>query len=562
MSTFKIESDGVAKWIAMEPSIVDRSAISARCTIDFLSRALGHLGHIEVVSAAINSSGQFGASVPAAMFPIPMPNPLIIDNLPEYCDITIARRGAGKHVTTITIWVPLVWNERFLGTLGGGNRTESVFGMPETMRTLCIQTALRNGFATAKTDGANRSERMVDWGFDEEAGVIDWELTENWIHRSTHEMTVIGKAVTTAIHGRPPRYSYAAGCSGGGRQAIVEAQRYPNDYDGIWACDPAINWNKFCLAGLWPAVVMKDITVLAPAKFEAFRSAAIAACDGIDGLRDGIIGAFDPCNFDARTIVGQNTDAGVITEADAQAMNMIWEGPRRANGDLLWYGIGVGNESWGNNWSGGGLCMVKDVGGQLEPEPFFISTAYAQAWVAKDPKWDWRTLTIASFEDFFDRGVKDMAIAESDNPDLSQFGKKGGKLLITHGGCDQVIPVAGSIDYYRRVIARLGSEDSTRQFARLFVSEGDGHGANRDPGPGITVSEAMTALMKWVEMGEAPDVILARTLDIVSGKTSATRPVFAYPMVPQYRGDGDGCNAESFVGVHYETRAGLAERGH
>jgi hypothetical protein len=385
-------------------------------------------------------------------------------------------------------------------------------------------------------------------------------LTENWIHRSTHEMTVVGKAIAEAIHGRPPRFSYVAGCSGGGRQAMVEAQLYPQDYDGIWASDPAINWNAFCVAGLWPPVVMKDVSVLAPAKFEAFRTAAIEAADGIDGLRDGIIGAFDPCDFDAHALVGQATPAGPITEADARAMTMIWDGPRRRNGDFLWHGLGRGNESWGNNWASTGNCMTKEVDGKLEPEPFFISTAYVAAWLVKDRTWDWRKLTLDNFEELFDQSITEMAWGESSNPDLSGLRASGGKLMISHGACDNVIPCMGSVDYYRRVIELTGSEEATRQFARLYISEGDGHGASRDPGPGLTVADGMSALMQWVEAGEAPDAVICRVVDIPTGKIKATRPTYAYPMVPQYRGEGDGNDAASFAPVQMADRAKLARQ--
>lgn len=558
MTDIKIASDGVARWVSFDREPVDLAAIEARCTPEFLTQAVGRLGEIEIVSACVNTSGQHATVLPSISFSIPMPDPIVVSDLPPFCDVVVNARGAGGHIATITIWVPMNWNGRFLGTLGGGNRTDSMFGMPETMRTLCMPTALRNGFATAKTDGANKSDRHVDWALDPETGAVDWDLTENWIHRSTHEMTVIGKAVTAAIHGRAPKFSYAAGCSGGGRQAIVEAQRYPGDYDGVWSSDPAINWTRFLLAGLWPALVMKEIAVLPPAKFRAFRSAAIEACDGIDGLCDGIIGAFDPCHFDARRIVGRTTEAGAITERDAEAMNMIWQGPRTHDGRFLWHGLGVGNESWGDNRSRVGLCMVAEVAGNLQPAPFDMVIGYIRGWLAKDLDWDWKTLPFDEYEWLFERSVQEMARAASDDPDLAGLRASGGKLMITHGSCDPVIPYMGSVDYYRRIVEVIGSEEATRSFARLFISEGDGHGACRDPGPGLTVADGMAALMRWVELGEAPDEITGRALDVMTGEVSATRPIYPYPYVPQYRGEGDADAATSFRPVHFSERAELS----
>jgi len=149
----------------------------------------------------------------------------------------------------------------------------------------------------------------------------------------------------------------------------------------------------------------------------------------------------------------------------------------------------------------------------------------------------------------------DLAHVEADDPDLSRFRDAGGKLILTHAANDQLILVDGSIGYYRRVIDVIGGEKATKEFARFFVSEGDGHCLCLHPGPGILAADAMAALMRWVEQGIAPDEILAKEIDVMSGDVLATRPVYAYPMVPQYRGKGDAKDAASFRPVH------LSERG-
>jgi hypothetical protein len=554
--TITIAPHGIALWVQIDTQADTASEIEKRCDREFLQQAIGQLGEIEVIAASVVTSGRYEAPPLAYDLPgVQLPDRIIVDDLPPFCDIQVKLRGAGGHVAKITIWVPLSWNGRFLGTVGGGNRTDSVFGFPEILRTMTLPTALRNGFSTSMTDGANRKRRFADWGLIEGTDEIDWELTRNWVYRSTHDMTVIAKAVTKAIHGAAPRYSYVAGCSGGGRQALMEAQRYPEDYDGIWASDPAINWTKFIPAELWPALVMKEYgAALAPAKFEAFRAAAIEACDGVDGLRDGIIGAFDPCAFDARLLIGHPTDAGVISEVDANVMNRIWEGPRTRSGSFLWYGLRPGTESWGSNPFGAALCLTKEVGGQLEAQPFEIATAYFRAWLVKNLHWDWRTLTFEVYEMLFERSVRELSDLATDDPNLSAFRGRGGKLIISHGGNDQVIPAAGSVDYYRRVIEAIGSEENTKSFARLFITEGDGHGTGLNPRPGLMMSDAMTALMMWVEKGVAPDEIIAKTVDAATGAIAATRPVYAYPMVPSYRGEGNPNDASSFAPVHLSER--------
>lgn len=556
-----IAPKGLARWVEMDEQAVTDRSVEARCTRDFLQKAIGHLGDVEVVSASVVTSGQFEEPpLPYDLPGISLPARVVVENLPHFCDVLVQLRGAGGHVAKITVWVPLRWNGRFLGTAGGGNRTNVPLGLPEFLRNVTLPVALRNGFAAAMTDGGNRDRRHSEWGLIDATRQLDWELIQNWVHRSTHEMTIIGKAVTEAIHCAPPKYSYIAGCSGGGRQALMEAQRYPEDYDGIWASDPAINWTKFIPSEMWPALVMKHGVMLPPAKLDAFRAAAIEAGDGVDGLRDGIIGAFDPCDFDAKKLIGHATAAGIITAADAETMAKIWEGPRTRSGDFLWYGLRPASESWGNNFAGTGLCLTREVGGRLEPQPFDISSAYFRAWLVRDPKWDWRTLTFEQFETLFERSVRELSDLATDDPDLAAFRSRGGKLIISHGANDEVIPASGSVDYYRRVIERMGSEEVTKSFARLFITEGDGHGTWRDPGPGLTIANAMAALMKWVEEGEAPDEIMAETIDLGTGSTVATRPVYAYPMVPSYRGAGDPNDASSFVPAHLSERTTMLSR--
>jgi feruloyl esterase len=181
--------------------------------------------------------------------------------------------------------------------------------------------------------------------------------------------------------------------------------------------------------------------------------------------------------------------------------------------------------------------------------PFDIALGYLKAWIAQDPDWDWRTLTFAEYEAMFRRSVEAFSAIAADDSDLSQFRDCGGKIIISHGSCDQVIPAAGTIDYYDRVIEAMGSLEETRSFARMLICDGDGHGVCLDPGPGLTVADALVALMKWVEEGDAPEQIVGKTYDMASHAVKATRPVYAYPMVTRYSGSGDPAAASSYVPV-------------
>jgi Tannase and feruloyl esterase len=300
-----IEPTGMARWVQMaaraEAAPGDRDR-----TLQAIETALKKLGEAKVALCELVTAGEISPSeFNGTMPPSGLANEVKITDLPHFWRIEIDYKRESSHFARIKVWVPVNWNGRFLGVLGGGMHLSLPLGMPEWIRSISLPIAIRNGFAAAETDGGIVDERPAEWGLNVETREIDWDLTTNWVHRGTHEMTVVGKAVTEAVTGSPPAYSYAAGCSGGGRQALVEAQRYPGDYDGIWASDPAIHFCQFIIAGMWPPLVMKEVNnVVAPEKFEAFRKAAIDACDGIDGIRDGLLGAFDDCDFDARSIIG------------------------------------------------------------------------------------------------------------------------------------------------------------------------------------------------------------------------------------------------------------------
>lgn len=554
-----ISPKGNAHWVDFDAVPLSQDAIETRCTEAFIQQALAEVndvGDAKVAAVTLHTAGTYEIFPPEYEMPgLPMPV-VNFPDMPAFCEVIIHLRETPNHVSHVTVCVPLAWNERFLGTFGGGNRVTIWHALPDFIRNVSAITALRNGFATARTDGAIRDKRWASWGLKPGTSEVDWELTENWAHRSTHAMTVLGKAVTQAIHGRGPLFSYGAGASGGGRQAVVEAQRYPNDYDGIWSGDPAINWTKLNLASVWPALLMKEYGVALPSeKLRAFREAAIAACDGVgDGLRDGIIGVFDPCDYDAHALIGQSTDAGVITAIDAEVMNKIWEGPRASDGRFLWYGMRRGTESWADNYMGTGVAMTQSTDRGRQPVPFPIGEDYMRAWLIRDPEWKWEDINLAEYERMFEAVSGDLAHMEANDPDLSGFRDAGGKLILTHAGNDQLISVDSSIDYYRSVLDVMRGEGATKKFFRLFVGEGDGHCLCNNPGAGILPADAMAALMRWVEEGVAPDEILATEIDLASGERLASRPTYAYPMVPHYRGDGDPKNAASFRPVHFSER--------
>jgi pimeloyl-ACP methyl ester carboxylesterase len=348
-------------------------------------------------------------------------------------------------------------------------------------------------------------------------------------------MTVVGKALTKTFYGKAPRYCYFVGGSTGGRQGLMEAQRFPDDYDGIISACPAINWHRFVPASLWPEVVMLSMSnFVSKGKLDAATAAAIAACDGNDGVKDGVIDDPFRCSYDPQALVGGKVGNDTFTAADAEVIRKIWQGPRAQDGGFMWYGLERGADM--SAYAGTG-------GSPLKGKPFSIALEYWVYYLAQKTNWDWGTLTYAAFEQLWTKSVEEYgAVLGTDNPDLTRFRDRGGKLVIYHGLADQLIPAAGTIDYYKRVQQRIG-EKKTGEFARLFLAPGVDHGFHGAGGAPIGFNEA---IVRWVEGGKAPEKVIAEKRD-ERGKVIRTRPLFPFPQVAKFKGSGSTDEAASFV---------------
>jgi Tannase and feruloyl esterase len=352
--------------------------------------------------------------------------------------------------------------------------------------------------------------------------------------------------VTAAYYGNAPGYAYWNGCSTGGRQGLSEAQRYPNDYDGILSAAPAINWQKFIPAELWPELVMLQSGDFLPqCKFAAFQAAAINACDTVgDGVVDGVIGDPFACSFNPSSLVGTSTACGTITAQDAAVVAKIIQGARTTSGEFLWFGL-----TWGTSFSG--LANTTTSGGTTVGAPFPIALAHLGTWVQQNPPvslggtWDWQTLTPDQYDQLFQQSVEMYTdVIGTDNPDLTAFKKSRGKLIIWHGLADQLIFPQGSINYYNRVQDVIGGRGETIDFARLFLAPGVAHCAG---GPGAQPDNPLDQLVDWVEHGKDPTVLNGVIRDPSTGAVIATRPICMYPRVAAYKGGGATTDASSFV---------------
>lgn len=450
---------------------------------------------------------------------------------------TVTTPGVDDQIG-IDVWMPLSgWNGRFEGVGGGGYSTGNPASLPGPVNA---------GFAAAVTDGGHTGTSSFTGSFALDSnGRLNWPLIEDFSYRALHDLAVVGKAVTAAYYGRQASYAYWNGCSTGGRQGLAEAQRYPTDYDGILSAAPAINWQKFIPAELWPELVMlRSGDFLPQCKFAAFQAAAIQACDKVgDGVVDGVIGDPLACNFDPSSLVGTSTPCGTITAQDAAVVAKIVEGPRTTSGDFLWYGL-----TWGASFSG--LANTVPPPNGTTPAPFPIALAHMGTWVQENPPvqlggtWDWTTLTYDQYDQLFQQSVEMYSeVIGTDNPDLSAFEHAGGKLIIWHGLADQLIFPQGSINYYNRVEAAMGGKGKTKRFARLFLAPGVAHCAG---GRGPQPDQPLNNLMDWVEHNRAPRELNGVVRDS-SGVVTQTRPICLYPFVATYKGHGDPMNASSFV---------------
>jgi hypothetical protein len=404
--------------------------------------------------------------------------------------LTITHPPAGDRVT---VWVNLpatTWNGRFQGVGGGG----FLGGSPEF-----LLDPLRAGYACAATD-AGHPGGTASFALDAR-GRLDWQAIRDFGHVGIHDMTVAAKAVVTAYYGQSPAYSYFTGCSTGGRQGLMEAQRYPGDYDGVLSGAPAINFPRMQVGQIWGQLVMLESgTFVSATKFEAALAAIVDAHDTVgDGVRDGVIGDPLAVDVDLPALVGLPTPDGPLTAAEVEVIRLIGEGPRRRDGSFLWYGLAPGAPF-------AGLHDTAVVDGELVGQPFVFDLWWIGLFLEQDPAWDWRSLTREAFEAHVDRSVEMYsAVLAADDPDLTAFAERGGRALLWHGAADFGIPFQGTVDYYERVRARMGAE-RTDEVLRLFLAPGVGHcGGGAGPQP----TGQFEALVAWVEHGTAPEEILA-----------------------------------------------------
>jgi feruloyl esterase len=435
------------------------------------------------------------------------------------------------------VWLPTSgWNGKLQGVGNGAlGGYVNYFGM---------NPALARGYATFGSDGGRRGSPFDgSWALGRPDLVIDFG------YRSVHVTTVAAKAIVQAFYGVPPARSYFVGCSTGGRQGLMEAQRYPEDYDGFVVGAAANPLTRVAMTGNWILQALHEdpATIVPDDVLPRIAAAVLARCDARDGVSDGLLEDPRRCRFDPRTLRcprGTSGPGDCLTAAQTKALKRAYAGPRTSRGRRLFPGYSPGGEiGAGSDFGPAGEPALSGWEGWIVGEALGahhpIQDGFFKFLAFEDPSWDWRTFDF----DRDPRTVEDKvgAIVDAVDPDLSALRARGGKIVMYHGWSDPAIPALASVRYYERVRAAMGRR-ATADFFRLFMAPGMQHCAG---GPGPNAFDAVGALERWVEDGVAPDAIVAthRTDGIVD----RTRPLCPYPQVARWDGTGDPDDAASFT---------------
>jgi feruloyl esterase len=486
-------------------------------------------------------------SVAAGAFtPPPAPNaapgmPANYQDVPAFCRVTAEVSPTADSVIKLEVWLPADgWNGKYQGQGNGG-----FAGMIDYRG---LGAAIKRGYATAGTDTGHVGFDAA-WALGHPEKVIDFG------YRGLHEMTLKAKAIIEAFYGDNPQRSYFASCSDGGREALMEAQRFPQDYDGILAGAPANFWTHLLVDAIWvtEATTLDQASYIPAGKLNAIGAAVVAACDAQDGVPDGLLNDPRQCNFDPATLLCKAAESDrCLTAPQVVALKKIYAGPRDSAGHQLFPGYLPGAEEGPGGWS---LWITGPAPGRSLKA--FFGTQYFTNMVYEQAGWDYKTFNIDQAPQLADNRTG-RALNATD-PNLNPFRDRGGKLILYHGWGDAAIPAPNTINYYKSVVATMGRANSD-SFMRLFMVPGMQHcsggpgpssfGQGADYPPFDSEHNIYTALERWVEQGVAPSKITAtkyvNDVDPAKG-VKMTRPLCPYPQVAKYKGSGDTNDASNFV---------------
>ncbi|KAF7560347.1 hypothetical protein G7046_g3804 [Stylonectria norvegica] len=492
----------------------------------------------EIFSLSADLISNFTLTVP---YQIGFHHPTISLQNASFCNVTVSYTHPGQDdYINVEVWLPVGgWNKR-LQAVGGGGWQAGRFYLSDML----MAAAIGEGYATVSTDaGLGHASLPTDWAL-LSPGNVNLYALQNLASVSLKDEALIAKSVIKSFYNEPPKFSYWSGCSQGGRQGLMLAQRYPDVYDGIVASAPAINWSELFSSIYWPYHILNHLGQNPRACELAYLTrAAVLACDANDGVVDGVISDTESCDFNASTAVGDTfycdeTDSKIqISSAAAVVANAVWSGPRDTSGRFLWHGLGYGSDLEGISQTHNAADTgCRDTTYKAFPTPFV--TEWIRLFLEKDPSFDANNITGQDFDRFFHSAVSQYtSMLGTNDPDLSAFRDAGGKLLTFHGLADQIIPYKGTEQYYESVASRTSGIDS---FYRHFQVPGLGHCTG---GNGASPKTAFDQLRAWVENGTKPETVPVTFNG--TGNLQFDRPLCPFPKIARFTG-GDPTSAENF----------------
>jgi len=521
--------------------------LSLLVTAAFAQNPCESLKELKLTNVLIDSA----SIVPEGAAKVSPGNSTLRKLVPEHCAIQAIAKPTSDSEIHFEVWLPVKnWNGKYLQRGNGG--------WAGTIPKDDMAGALIRGYAVAGTDDGHQGTALdATWVPGHPEKLVDFA------YRAVHETNVNAHLLLTAFYGKDAQRNYFYGCSDGGREALMEAQRFPEDFDGIVVGAPANNWSHLSAGIVWNEQALRGTpeSAIPPAKLLAIQKAALDACDALDGVRDGLIEDPQACHFNPNILAcKQGTDTNdCLTPPQLSALKKVYGGlkdPR--NGNQVLPGWAVGTE----NGEGGWNMWIASSKPESALQFVYAEGFYSKA-VYEQPSWNFRSMTFTADLDFADR--KAGWILNSTNPDLRTFRDHHGKLLQYHGWGDAAITPYNSIDYYKSVQEFLAKYPDPRtdtskpvdDFYRLFMVPGMGHcGGAAGPNhfgnsslatdPDDPERDVLAALDRWVETGVAPDHILGQGTVPGDPSKKLTRPLCPYPKVARYKGAGDPFAAASF----------------
>jgi hypothetical protein len=458
-------------------------------------------------------------------------------DVPAFCRVQAIAKPSTDSQIEFEVWLPASgWNGKYFGIGNGGFAGSIQYNL--------MAAAVINGYASSSTDTGHKAPGTnADWALGHYEKIVDFA------YRSIHETAEKSKSVIQGFYGRNPKHSYFSGCSNGGRQALVEAQRYPTDYDGIIAGAAANFWTHNFAGFVWDEQALEGAAQIPAAKMQAIENAALAACDAQDGVKDGVIDDPTKCHFDPSVLLchGAESDA-CLTAPQVGALKKIYDGPRNSNGEQLFPGYVPGGEAGPGGWS-------RWITGADSQQLVFAKGFFADM-VFQNASWDLHTFN-------FDRDMKitddkSARLFNATEANLKPFKDGGGKLFLYHGWSDTAIAPTNAIIYYESVASKMGAKQ-TADFVQLYMVPGMQHcaggpgpnsfGTNPSPTPSDAQHSLAIALDQWVDQGAAPAQIVATKYKTGANPESGvvrTRPLCPYPQVARYIGSGSTDDAANF----------------